>query len=97
MRRPTMAEEPVPTCACHDPDDEHHPELDARRIPAALRPGSVLGAVAGLAPGQGMVLVAPHDPLPLLDRMQERYGDALEVVYLDRDPGAWRLQLVRRG
>ena len=42
-----------------------------------------------------MVLVAPHDPLPLLAQISARSGDAVEVSYLQRGPEAWRLRLHR--
>ena len=31
-----------------------------------------------------MVLIAPHDPLPLLAQLAQREGDAVEVSYLQR-------------
>ena len=42
-----------------------------------------------------MVLVAPHDPLPLLDEIARVEDGAIEVSYLERGPEAWRLQLTR--
>lgn len=82
------------TCTC----GEHYnafPELDARAIPHAIRHASIFGALDSLGAGDGIVLVAPHDPLPLLDQARARYGDGLSVEYLQRGPDAWRLQLVR--
>ena len=73
------------------------PELDARAIPHAIRHGSVFGALAAVRPGGAMVLVAPHDPLPLLAQIADREGDAVEISYLQRGPDAWRLKLARRG
>lgn len=29
-----------------------------------------------------------HDPLPLLSQMQQRYGDWVEAIYQQREPGA---------
>jgi uncharacterized protein (DUF2249 family) len=42
-----------------------------------------------------MVLVAPHDPLPLLAQVSERFGNAFDAAYLERGPDAWRIALVR--
>jgi uncharacterized protein (DUF2249 family) len=84
------------TCACGG-HDAGLPELDARAIPHAIRHASIFGALDSLANGGGLILVAPHDPLPLLDQARARYGDSLRVDYLERGPDAWRLQLVRAG
>lgn len=81
-------------CACGE--DHSTPELDARTIPHAIRHGAILGALASVKPGAAMVLVAPHDPKPLLAQIADREGDAVEVSYLERGPEAWRLQLSRR-
>mgnify|MGYP000305366734 CR=1 FL=1 len=50
---------------------------------------------ASLQPGRALALVAPHDPLPLLARIREAHGDAIEVSYLQRGPEAWTLKLAR--
>ncbi|MFP5416887.1 MAG: DUF2249 domain-containing protein [Actinomycetes bacterium] len=92
-----MSDLPVverPTCTCGHHDEEL-PSLDARQIPHALRHASILGALASLKPGKGMVLVAPHDPLPLLAQIHDAHGDSIEVSYLERGPEAWRLKLAR--
>lgn len=78
-------------CACGHGHAE--PELDARQIPHAIRHGAIFGALASVPPGGAMVLVAPHDPVPLLNQIRERVGDAVEVTYLERGPEAWRLRL----
>lgn len=84
------------TCAC-GAHDHALPELDARAIPHAIRHASIFGALDSLTTGAGLILVAPHDPLPLLDQARARYGDTLTVEYLQRGPDAWRLQLVKAG
>ena len=78
-------------CTCGEKDPAGHPELDARSIPHAIRHASIFGALDGVAAGGGLVLVAPHDPLPLLDQVQHRYAGAFAVSYLERGPEAWRL------
>lgn len=72
------------------------PVLDGRTIPPAVRHAAILSALAALGPGDGMVLVAPHDPLPLLAGLRSSDPDAFAVDYLERGPEAWRLCFVRR-
>ena len=69
--------------------------LDARTIPPAIRHAAIFGALDSLAGGAALVLVAPHDPLPLLDQARDRYGEGLSVAYLERGPEAWRIRLQR--
>ena len=83
-------------CTCGEHTAEL-PELDARAIPHAIRHASIFGALDSLTPGAGMVLVAPHDPMPLLDQARSRYGDTMGIDYLQRGPDAWRLQFTRHG
>lgn len=83
-------------CSCGETDGPAHPELDARAIPHAIRHATIFGALDGVRPGKGLVLVAPHDPLPLLAQLEQRAPGAFEVSYLERGPEAWRLALVRR-
>ncbi len=82
------------TCTCGQHDKEL-PVLDARAIPHAIRHASIFGALDSLKPGAGMVLIAPHDPLPLVSQAQERYGDTVAIQYLERGPEAWHLQFDR--
>jgi uncharacterized protein (DUF2249 family) len=96
VERLKMADEQTHTCGCHDEVEQGYPELDARQIPHAIRHATIFGALSGVGIGQGLVLVAPHDPLPLLDQVRDRYGDAFEIDYLERGPDAWRLCFVRR-
>ena len=86
---------PKSGCGCGG-HDESLPELDARIIPHAIRHGAVLGALSQVKPGAAMVLVAPHNPLPLLAQIQDREGDAVAISYLQEGPDAWRLRLARR-
>lgn len=78
-------------------DGEDHPELDARAVPHAIRHATVFGALDAVRPGGGLVLVAPHDPLPLLAQVEQRSPGVFEIDYLERGPEAWRLAFVRTG
>ncbi len=82
-------------CACGEADAGQLPELDARAIPHAIRHAAILGALDGIAPGDGLVLIAPHDPLGLLAQLESRAPDTFAVEYLQRGPEAWRLSLTR--
>lgn len=81
-------------CACGH-EDEHLPELDARAIPHAIRHGAIFGSIGQLRPGASLVLIAPHDPLPLLKQLKDREGEAITVEYLQRGPEDWKLKMTR--
>jgi uncharacterized protein (DUF2249 family)/iron-sulfur cluster repair protein YtfE (RIC family) len=83
------------SCSCGEVDPEGFPELDARAVPHAIRHATIFGALDAVRPGGGLVLVAPHDPLPLLAQIEQRDPGAFEVDYLERGPEAWRLAFVR--
>lgn len=82
-------------CTCSDADDQAIPVLDARAIPHGIRHGAILGALDSLASGSALVLVAPHDPQPLLAQARDRYPEGLEVHYVQRGPDAWHIRLRR--
>ena len=37
-----------------------------------------------------------HDPLPLLEQLQTRYGAAVEIVYVTRAPGEIVIDFAKR-
>ena len=82
------------SCGAQDPAGAL-PELDARAIPHALRHATIFGALDSLEAGGGMVLVAPHDPLPLLAQLEKRSPGLFTVDYLERGPEAWRIRFIR--
>lgn len=83
------------TCTC-GAGSADLPELDATVIPPALRHATIFGALDSLAPGAGLILKAPHNPLPLLAQLDERAPDGFDVSYLDEGPADWRLRLIRK-
>jgi len=86
------------SCTCgHQDSAGELPELDARAVPHAIRHATIFGALDSLGAGGGMVLVAPHDPLPLLAQVEQRSPGAFSIDYLERGPQAWRIRFVRRG
>lgn len=82
-------------CECGILDEQELPELDVRTVPHAIRHATVFGALEAIEMGSGMVLVAHHDPLPLLAQIEQRSPGAFDVHYLERGPEAWRLQFRR--
>ena len=83
-----------PGCNCHDAVASD-PVLDARLIPHAVCHAAIFGALDSLGAGSSLVLVAPHDPLPLLAQAKDRYNGNIAIEYLERGPEAWQLRLTR--
>jgi uncharacterized protein (DUF2249 family) len=83
-------------CSCGEADEQGLPELDVRVVPHPIRHATVFGALDAVAPGSGLVLLAPHDPLPLLGQLEAREPGAFTVEYLERGPDTWRLALIRK-
>jgi uncharacterized protein (DUF2249 family) len=92
---PTSGAEPSHSCGCgeHDADD---PVLDVREVPHSIRHATVFGAFDAVPAGGALVLVAPHDPIPLLHQLDQRTAGRLEIHYEQRGPQAWRLRLIKR-
>jgi uncharacterized protein (DUF2249 family) len=83
-------------CGCSEQDPAGVlPELDARAVPHAIRHATIFGALGSIGSGSGMVLVAPHDPLPLLAQLEERSPGLFSIDYLERGPETWRLRFIR--
>lgn len=85
---------PKSSCGCGGTHDQL-PELDARIIPHAVRHAAIHGVVDTLQSGASFVLIAPHDPVPLLNQISDRHGDAISVEYVERGPEAWKLKFTR--
>lgn len=83
------------TCTCGHAGESADPVLDARVIPHGVRHAAIFGALDSIAPGSALVLIAPHDPLPLLAQVNDRYGDTVSIDYLQRGPDDWRLRFER--
>lgn len=71
------------------------PVLDATVIPHAVRHATIFGALDAVEEGGGLVLVAPHDPLPLLAQIEGRHPGRFTVEYLQRGPETWHLAFTR--
>ena len=68
--------------------------LRSRNLPHAIRHGAILGALSQVQPGAAMVLIAPHDPVPLLNQIAAGFDD-VTVSYLVQGPEEWQLLLAR--
>jgi uncharacterized protein (DUF2249 family)/iron-sulfur cluster repair protein YtfE (RIC family) len=83
-------------CSCSEQDPAGVlPELDARAVPPSIRVAAIFGALDSIGSGSGLVLVAPHDPLPLLMQLEERSPGLFSIDYLERGPETWRLRFIR--
>ncbi|OBH33585.1 cation-binding protein [Mycobacterium sp. E342] len=83
------------SCGCGESDADD-PVLDVRDVPHSIRHATVFGAFDAVPDGGTLVLVAPHDPIPLLRQLDHRASGRLEIRYEQRGPEAWRLRLTKR-
>ncbi len=84
-------------CACGTVDPPGNPELDVRVIPHAIRHATIFGALDAVAPGAGLDIVADHDPIPLLNQVQQRTPGRFDITYLERGPVDFRVQFMALG
>jgi len=71
--------------------------FDARGIAKRFRHAAIFGALDALHPGETMRFCNDHDPLPLLDQLQQRYGDSVSIEYRQREPGVIVIDFAKRG
>lgn len=83
------------SCTCGHVDPPGFPELDVRVIPHAVRHSMIFGALDALKPDGGLVLIADHDPVPLLMQLEQRAPGAFRIDYLERGPAEFRLEVTR--
>jgi uncharacterized protein (DUF2249 family) len=73
--------------ACHLPLAGNPPyAFDATGIAKRFRHAAIFGALEALGPGETMRFHNDHDPLPLLQQIGARYGDAVRFEYISRGP-----------
>ena len=70
--------------------------FDARGIARRFRHSAIFGALDALNPGETMRFMNDHDPLPLLNQIEMRYGDGVAIEYRQREPGEIIIDLVRQ-
>ncbi|UXA07878.1 DUF2249 domain-containing protein [Mycobacterium sp. SMC-2] len=90
----TTGAEPAHSCGCGETDTDD-PVLDVRDVPHSIRHATVFGAFDAVPVGGALVLVAPHDPVPLLRQLDQRAAGGIGVDYEQRGPEAWRLRLTK--
>ena len=66
--------------------DQLYP-FDARGIAKRFRHAAIFGALDALMPGETMRFCNDHDPIPLLRQLQERYGENVQINYVQKVPG----------
>ncbi|MBN9331006.1 MAG: hypothetical protein ABT03_10210 [Comamonas sp. SCN 67-35] len=70
--------------------------FDARGIARRFRHSAIFGALDALNPGETMRFMNDHDPLPLLNQIEMRYGDGVAIEYRQREPGEIIIDFVRQ-
>ncbi|MDP2794273.1 MAG: DUF2249 domain-containing protein [Sulfurisoma sp.] len=70
--------------------------FDARGIAKRFRHAAIFGALDALNAGETMRFVNDHDPLPLLQQMQARYGEGVEIAYRQREAAGVVIDFVKR-
>ncbi len=79
-------------CGC---SGEETPELEVTSLPKIIRHGAVIGGLTSMKSGQRLILVAPHDPRPLLTQLSRVAPDAFGIEYLQEGPQDWRIEVTR--
>jgi uncharacterized protein (DUF2249 family) len=69
--------------------------FDARGVAKRCRHAAIFGALDTLMPGETMRFMNDHDPLPLLQQLEARYGEAVTISYRQREPGAIVIDFAR--
>lgn len=69
--------------------------FDARGVAKRFRHAAIFGALDALSSGEIMRFVNDHDPLPLLNQLEQRYGSSVTILYRQREPGQIVIDLIR--
>ena len=70
------------------------PTLQANLIPHAIRHGAIHGALGTRQVGESLILVAPHNPVPLLREVEAR-EEKYELEYLKEEPRECHIKFTR--
>ena len=71
------------------------PRLDVREIPRERRHATVIATVGAVAVGEALVLIAPHEPRPVLAEIAQRYPGEFTTESLQAGPEVWQVRLRR--
>lgn len=61
--------------------------FDARGVAKRFRHAAIFGALDALISGETMRFINDHDPLPLLNQLEQRYGSSVTFQYRKRESG----------
>ncbi|MGZ3236696.1 MAG: DUF2249 domain-containing protein [Burkholderiaceae bacterium] len=61
--------------------------FDARGVARRFRHAAIFGALDALQGGETMRFCNDHDPLPLLNQINNYFGDRVKISYVSREPG----------
>ena len=61
--------------------------FDARGVARRFRHAAIFGALSALQPGETMRFCNDHDPLPLLQQLQDYFGEQISINYVSRQAG----------
>ena len=76
------------SCATGHVNPEAIYPFDARGVAKRFRHAAIFGALDALQPGEVMRFCNDHDPIPLLRQLGDRFGEAVSIQYVQREPGA---------
>lgn len=67
--------------------------LDLRTLAPQERHPLVFNAFENLPVGAALELANDHDPRPLRDQLQARFGEGLTWAYLETGPAQWKVRI----
>ena len=70
-------------------------ELDVRQVPKPQRHPLIFDRFAGLASGEGFILVNSHDPRHLRDEFERDHPHRYSWEYLETGPTEWRVRIAK--
>jgi uncharacterized protein (DUF2249 family) len=82
--------------ACNHTDPSMIYPFDARGIAKRFRHAAIFGALDALTPGETMRFCNDHDPIPLLNQLNQRYGAQIEILYQQRVPGEIVIDFIKK-
>ena len=68
-------------------------EIDVRTIAPYERHAQIFGRFDALAPGEAIVIVNDHNPVPLHMQLEGRSPGAVSWTYLQAGPDLWRVEI----
>ena len=75
-------------CASNHVNMEGNYVFDARGVAKRFRHAAIFGAIDALTPGETMRFVNDHNPLPLLQQLNQRYDKKVQIDYVNNEIGA---------